>query len=76
MVACGNEQDRDYDINFAEVMDRSNVKTVLALAIKWRVPAKHGDIPNAYLKAEREPELRIFLHIPKEYKYDVNLTKT
>nr|BAP68978.1 RxLR effector candidate protein [Hyaloperonospora arabidopsidis Emoy2] len=64
-VACGNEQvfGRDYNITFAAVMDMSSVKIILALARKWRVPAKHGDIPNAHVKAEKYPELRIFLRI-------------
>ena len=66
LFACGNEQvfGCDYNITFAVVMDMSSVKIILALARKWRVPAKHGDIPNAYVKAEKEPELRIFLRIP------------
>ncbi|KAG3077565.1 hypothetical protein PI125_g21215 [Phytophthora idaei] len=28
-------------------------KLILVLARKWRVPAKHGGIPNAYAKAEK-----------------------
>ena len=70
MVACGNEQGfgRDYNITFAAVMYMSSVKIILALARKWRVPAKHGDIPNAYVKAEKEPELRAFLRIPQGMK--------
>uniref|UniRef100_A0AAV1U5R0 Retroviral polymerase SH3-like domain-containing protein n=1 Tax=Peronospora matthiolae TaxID=2874970 RepID=A0AAV1U5R0_9STRA len=28
------------------------------------VPAKHGDIPNAYVKAAKEAHLRIYLHLP------------
>lgn len=67
LVACGNEQvyGRDYNLTFAAVMDMSSVKLILALARKWGVPAKHGDIPNAYVKAEKEPDLRIFLRTPQ-----------
>ena len=66
LVACekGKVFGRDYNINFAAVMDMLSIKFILALARKWRVPAKHGDIPNAYVKAEKEPELGIFLRIP------------
>ena len=66
LVACEKGQvfGRDYNINFAAVMDMLSIKFILALARKWRVPAKHGDIPNAYVKAEKEPELGIFLRIP------------
>lgn len=29
------------------------------------MPAKHGDIPNAYVKAAKEAHLRIFLQLPR-----------
>ena len=29
------------------------------------VPAKHGDIPNAYVKADKEEHLQIYLHVPQ-----------
>ena len=35
----------------------------LALSAIWDVPAKHGDIPNAYEKAEKKFHLEILLHI-------------
>lgn len=28
------------------------------------VPARHGDIPNAYMKANKEAHLDIFLGVP------------
>ena len=46
-------------------MEMSSLKLILALARVWRVPAQHGDIPNAYVKADKEPELNIFLKIPQ-----------
>eukprot|EP00644_Phytophthora_capsici_P011049 jgi/Phyca11/110264/e_gw1.18.56.1 len=63
LVACGNEQEFgvNYDVTFADVMGPSSVKIILALARKWRVPAKHGDVPNAYVKADKETELEIFV---------------
>lgn len=66
LVACGNEQvfGVDYLMTFAAVMEISTVKVILALAITWGVPAKHGDIPNAYVKANKEEHLDIFLSVP------------
>ncbi|KAK1947703.1 hypothetical protein P3T76_001713 [Phytophthora citrophthora] len=51
----------DYNITFAAVIDMSSVKLILALANRWQVPAKHGDVPNAYVKAEKEGE-RVDIH--------------
>ena len=65
LVACGNEQvlGVDYNISFAAVMNISTYKVVLALAATWGVPAKHGDIPNTYVKADKEAYLDIFLSV-------------
>ena len=67
LVACGNEQvlGVDYSLTFAAVMDLSTVKVILALAAMWGVPAKHGDIPNAYVKADKEAHLDIYLQLPR-----------
>ncbi|KAE9286282.1 hypothetical protein PF008_g26702 [Phytophthora fragariae] len=43
----------------------SSVKLIFVLGRKWRVPAKHGDVPNAYVKADKEAELGIFLRLPR-----------
>ena len=42
-------------------MDISTEKVVLALAATWGVPAKHGNIPNAYVHTDKETHLDIFL---------------
>ena len=31
----------------------------------WGVPARHGDIPNAYVKADKEEHEEIYLRIPR-----------
>ena len=61
--ACSNEQvlGEDYILTFAAVMDISTAKVVLALDATWGVPAKHGDIPNSYVRAEKEAHLDICL---------------
>lgn len=57
------------------LMDISTVKGVLALASTWGVPAKHGNIPNAYVKAEKVAHLRIFMHVPKGMTVDQETVK-
>ncbi|CAI5703653.1 unnamed protein product [Peronospora effusa] len=32
---------------------------------RWNVPARHGDVPNAYVKAEKEEHLDIYMKVPK-----------
>uniref|UniRef100_A0AAV1UCR1 Integrase catalytic domain-containing protein n=1 Tax=Peronospora matthiolae TaxID=2874970 RepID=A0AAV1UCR1_9STRA len=70
LVACGNEQVHgvDYGLTFAAVMELSTVKVIIVLALRWGVPARHGDIPNAYVKADKEKHLDIYLAIPQEMK--------
>ena len=45
-------------------MEMGTVKVILALAVTWGVPAKHGNIPNDYVKAKMEEHLDIFLGVP------------
>jgi hypothetical protein len=63
--ACGNKQlyGIDYNLTFAAVMELSTVKVILVFA--RRVPVRHGDIPNAYVKAEKAQHLEIYLATPK-----------
>ncbi|KAG3233082.1 hypothetical protein PI124_g21839 [Phytophthora idaei] len=64
LVACGNDQifGVNYSVTFAAVIVMTSVKIILALARKWDVPAKHGDVPNAYVKEE---DLDIYMRIPQ-----------
>ena len=41
----------DHNLSFAAVLYISTAKVVLALAATCGVPAKLGDIPNAYVRA-------------------------
>lgn len=65
-MACEDEQEFgvSYWISFAAVIEVTTVKVVFVLARKWGAPAKHGGVPNAYVKASKE-ELDIFVRIPK-----------
>uniref|UniRef100_A0AAV1UE71 Reverse transcriptase Ty1/copia-type domain-containing protein n=1 Tax=Peronospora matthiolae TaxID=2874970 RepID=A0AAV1UE71_9STRA len=49
-------------------MELSTVKVILVLALRWGVPARHGGIPNAYVKADKEEHLDIYLAIPQGMK--------
>ena len=55
----------DYNLTFAAVIDIRTVKVVLAFATIWGVPDKHGDIPNAYAKTDKEPQLNIHSSVPR-----------
>uniref|UniRef100_A0AAV1U042 Reverse transcriptase Ty1/copia-type domain-containing protein n=1 Tax=Peronospora matthiolae TaxID=2874970 RepID=A0AAV1U042_9STRA len=70
LVACGNEQvyGVDYGLTFAAVVELSTVKVILVLALRWGVPARHGEIPNAYVKDDKEEHLDIYLAIPQKMK--------
>ncbi|OWZ03325.1 Copia protein [Phytophthora megakarya] len=70
LVICGNEQQFgvDYSVTFSAVIDMCSVKLVFALARKWRVPAKHGHVPNTYVKADKEAEMDIYAHLPHGMK--------
>ncbi|KAE9041243.1 hypothetical protein PR003_g7581 [Phytophthora rubi] len=46
-------------------MDLSTVEVILVFTRCGRVPARHGDIPNVYVKADKEQHFGIFLEIPK-----------
>ncbi|KAE8950543.1 hypothetical protein PR001_g34117, partial [Phytophthora rubi] len=39
-------------------------KIILVVSRIWKVPARHGDVPSAYVKAKKEAELVIMLVIP------------
>uniref|UniRef100_A0AAV1U951 Reverse transcriptase Ty1/copia-type domain-containing protein n=1 Tax=Peronospora matthiolae TaxID=2874970 RepID=A0AAV1U951_9STRA len=77
LVACGNEQvfGVNYGVTFAAVIDMSSVKMIFALARKWKAPAKHGDVPNAYVKADKEDNLDIYIHVPQGMQIAEDLKK-
>ena len=54
----------DYTLTFAAVMELATVNLILVLSGRWNVPARHGDVPNAYVKAEKEEHLDIYMKVP------------
>uniref|UniRef100_A0AAV1T2U8 Reverse transcriptase Ty1/copia-type domain-containing protein n=1 Tax=Peronospora matthiolae TaxID=2874970 RepID=A0AAV1T2U8_9STRA len=67
LVIRGNEQvfGVDYTLKFAAVMDLGTVKLIQVLSRRWKVPARHGDVPNAYVKAEKKEHLDIYMKVSK-----------
>ncbi|KAE8996647.1 hypothetical protein PF005_g23509 [Phytophthora fragariae] len=67
LIACGNEQVHgvNYTMTFSAVMDTTSTKVILVLSLLWGVPARHGDVSNAYVKAETEPDMDIHLRAPQ-----------
>ncbi|POM72769.1 mitochondrial protein [Phytophthora palmivora] len=59
----------NYSVMFASVIEMSGVKLIPVLARKWHVPAKRGDVPNAYVKAKKESELTIYIRIPQGMEF-------
>ena len=49
-------------------MTRENA--ILAIAHVWEVPARHRDVPNAYLKAATEEGVEIVVHVPHSIEPD------
>lgn len=60
-MLCSNEQAYgvNYTLTFSAVMDITTAKVVLALARVWKVAARHGDVSNAYVKAEKDEVFEI-----------------
>lgn len=57
----------DYTYRFSAVMDMVSGKLILEVSRIWGVPA-HGDLPSASVKAKKEDDMEILLHIPQGWK--------
>lgn len=66
LVAGGDGQilGRDFDLTFAAVLDMTTCKLLLVFAMYWSVPARHFDVPSAYVKAKQDDGFSIHLAIP------------
>ena len=63
----------DYTYTFSAVMEMISGKVILAVSRIWGVPVRHGDVPSAYVEAEKEEDLEILLHIPQGMDIDAEL---
>lgn len=65
LVACGNEKvyRLDFIDTFSAVLDMTTGRVVFVMARVWGVPVRHGDFPNANVKAKKEEDLEILMHI-------------
>eukprot|EP00644_Phytophthora_capsici_P006023 jgi/Phyca11/97569/e_gw1.2.394.1 len=77
LVARGDEQEYrvDYTFTFSAVLEMVSGKVILVLSRIWKVPARHGDVPSAYVKAKKEAELVIMLLIPEGMEFTVDQLK-
>ena len=66
LVAGGDGQifGTEYTLTFAAVMDMTSMKVILVLALHYKVPARHFDVPSAYVKADKNDGSTIHLRIP------------
>ena len=48
-------------------------KVILAVSRIWGVPAQPGDVPSAYVKADKEEGFEILLHIPQGMEIEAKL---
>lgn len=71
LVVRGDEQEYgvDYTFTFSAVLEMVSGKVILVLSRIWKVPARHGDVPSAYVKAKKEAELVIMLLIPQGMEF-------
>ncbi|KAG3151385.1 hypothetical protein PC128_g22982 [Phytophthora cactorum] len=71
LVARGDEQEYgvDYTFTFSAVLEMVSGKVVLVVSRIWNIPARHGDVPNAYVKANKETELIFILLIPQGMEF-------
>ena len=78
IVARGDEQvfGLNYSSTFTPVMAMQTAMLIQALGMRWGVYPQHGDVPNAYVKADTEEGLEIYLQIPPGMKLaDTDLKK-
>ncbi|GMF35798.1 unnamed protein product [Phytophthora fragariaefolia] len=53
----------NYTYTFAAVLDLASSRLILVIARKWGVPARHGDVPSAYFKADKGTNIENLLRI-------------
>lgn len=77
LVAHGDEQvyGVDYTYTNSAAMEMVSGKIILAVPKIWGVPAQHGDVPSAYVKAKKEDDLEVLLHIPQGMESDEMLLR-
>ena len=70
IVACGNEQieGESFNLKFAPTLGISTVMLILNVAIYYDQPARNGDVPNAYPRADTEEEFDIYIELPQGFE--------
>ena len=53
----------------------SSIRIIIIFSIIWKVPARHGDVPSAYVKASVEEGYNILLQTPHGMKINTATLK-
>ncbi|OWZ18981.1 hypothetical protein PHMEG_0006833 [Phytophthora megakarya] len=69
MIVGKQEYGVDYSLTFSAVLEMASGKLILVISRIWGVPARHGDVPSAYVKARTEANLIILLIIPQGMEF-------
>jgi hypothetical protein len=66
IVACGNEQvfGQHYLLKFSPTLSMSTGYVIFGLSLEFNVRPQHGDIPNAYVRAEFEKCFNLMMEVP------------
>ena len=51
-------------LTYSAVISMVSIRIIVIFSIIWRVTARHGDVPSAYVKASLEEDDQILLQIP------------
>ena len=54
-------------------MELGTVKVILVLSRRWNVLAGNDDVPNAYVKADKEKDLNIYKRVPSGMQVDQDI---
>ena len=50
-----------YMLTYSAVISMAIICIIVIFSIIWRVPARYGDVPSAYVKASLEEDYKILL---------------
>lgn len=57
------------------VMIVNTVEMILVLSRRWKVPARDGDVPNAYVRSEKEKDVEIYMSVPSRMQVGQDILK-
>lgn len=48
-----------YMLTYSAVISMVSIRIIVIFSIIWRIPARHGNVPSAYVKASLEEDYKI-----------------